>query len=340
MAFHLKVRGQCLKTTRLLQKISLSSIEMALLTLCELNTENLFISLEHHDGGSFENMSEGAWRKLALPQMRRKQKPLRKLWRMGATIGEIDPDVLMLVEVGGKESLQLFNQHFLESRYAPYILDSNSPRGIDLAFLLKKDLNYDVEIISNREMPIDVQTYQGGFAAKFSRDVAELHLSQNSELKLILLLTHLKSKISSDRDFQGTDRRKAEAAALAGLYDKLQKKYPHTPIIVGGDLNAELSSPELEPLTKTNLTDFHDVMGTAKEDRVSFVHFDYKGLPHPQTLDYLLLSPELKDKVQKDKSSTYHYRSFFDIPHPLPRTVSERYQMPSDHYPLVLTLDL
>jgi hypothetical protein len=53
-----------------------------------------------------------------------------------------------------------------------------------------------------------------------------------------------------------------------------------------------------------------------------------------------LLSPELKDKVQKDKSSTYHYRSFFDIPHPLPRTVSERYQMPSDHYPLVLTLDL
>jgi len=313
---------------------------MAQLRICELNTENLFISLDHYQGGGIEHLSEKEWRHLALPQLRRKQKSLKKLWSLSSAILDINADVLMLIEVGGKESLHHFNDLFLEKKYVAHFVESNSARTIDLAFLVKKNLPFEVEAISNRDMPIEVQAYQGAFAAKFSRDVAQLNLSKNHKLEMILLLTHLKSKISSDRDFQGKDMRTAEAVALAALYEKARAQYPDVPIVVGGDFNASLESPELAPLTRTDLTDLHDILQTPPDQRVSFVHFDYKKVAHPQVLDYLLLSPQLKTHIVPEKSGVYHYKSFYDIPYPQPKTPGERYMMPSDHYPVVLTLNL
>lgn len=310
------------------------------LKLCTFNLENLFISLEHFDGGDLEKFSESEWRRLALSQLRDKQKPINKLWALAAAITDMNPDVLMLIEVGGKESLDHFNHYFLKDAYTPYFVETNSRRAIDLAFMVKRDLCLRAKALSNRHVPVKMRgTPNHGLATRFSRDVAEFHLSVGRELKLILLLVHLKSKISTDRDFQGRDLRRAEAEALAALYEQISQKYPNTPIVVGGDFNSELTSPELEVLTQTDLTDFHDLIGTAKEDRISLVHFDYQGKPQPQVLDYLLISPHLKSKVIAKSSYTYRYKSFYDTPHPLPTNVHHRYHMPSDHYPVVLTIE-
>jgi endonuclease/exonuclease/phosphatase family metal-dependent hydrolase len=266
---------------------------------------------------------------------------LSKIWGLHNAILDINPDILMLIEVGGKESLEHFNHYFLKEAYDVHFLETNSKRGIDLAFLLKKDLPYRAKTISNRETPVKIPLLQGTrMTTRFSRDVAELHLYDKSDLKLILLLTHLKSKISTETDFQGRDLRRAEAEALSQLYQKISEKYPDVGVVVGGDFNSDLKSPELELLLKTNLTDFHELVGSPEESRISLVHFDYQGKAHPQTLDYLLVSPHLKNKVVKDKSYTYRYKSFYDLPHPLPSTVHERYHMPSDHFPLVLTLEI
>lgn len=309
--------------------------------LCELNTENLFISLEHYEGGGFETLTESQWRKLALPQLRRKQKPINKIWGLVDAIEDINPDILMLIEVGGKESLDHFNHYFLKNAFTVHFIETNSNRSIDLAFLIKKDFCWSAQAMSNRETPVKIDSYKNlDPAIRFSRDVAELHLFEGSELKLILLLTHLKSKISTDRDFQGRDTRRAEAAALSHLYTKLCERHPSVPMVVGGDFNSDLKSPELELLAKTDLTDFHDLLGSPMEARISQMHFDYKGQPQPQILDYLLISPHLKNKVVTEKSLTYRYKSFYDTPHPLPTTVSQRYHMPSDHFPLILTLDI
>ncbi len=311
------------------------------LTLCELNAENLFISLEHYEGGGFDNLSESQWRRLALPQLRKKQKPINKIWGLVDAIEDINPDILMLVEVGGKESLEHFNHYFLKNAYTAHFVETNSNRSIDLAFLVKKDLHYDTQIISNRHTPVTIDTYKNsGPALRFSRDVAEMHLSQNSQLQMILLLTHLKSKISTDTDFQGRDMRRAEANALAALYLKRREQHPEAAIIMGGDFNSDLKSPEMESIAKTDLTDFHDIAGNSAESRISQMHFDHQGLPQPQVLDYLLLSPHLKNKVIPKKSFTYRYKSFYNTPHPLPTTVHQRYHMPSDHFPLVLALDI
>lgn len=311
------------------------------LTLCVLNTENLFISLEHHDGSDFSDYSESEWRKLALPQLRHKQKPLNKLWGLTNAINDIQPDILMLIEVGGQESLEHFNRYFLKENYLVHFIETNSNRCIDLAFLVKKNIPLSAKTVSNRNTRLRISTHGDHHSPKrFSRDAAELHLFKDSQLKLILLLTHLKSKISTEKDFQGRDLRRAEAEALISVYHRISQQHPNVPVVVGGDFNADLESPELEIIRTSNLTDFHEILESSLEDRISFVHFDHLGQPKPQILDYLLVSPQIKNKIVKNKSFTYRYKSFYNAQHPLPTTIHQRYHMPSDHFPLVLTLDV
>jgi endonuclease/exonuclease/phosphatase family metal-dependent hydrolase len=310
------------------------------LKICEFNLENLFISMEYYRDQDLKVLSEEDWKDIALPQLRRRQKPLSKVWAASEAIEDIDPDILMLVEVGGRDSLENLNKHFLGDRFTPYFVEGNSRRGIDLGYLVKKGLSFDANISSNRETPVEVIAYHGRYVSRFSRDVAELRLSSDSRLVLILLLAHLKSKLGSQQDFQGKDVRTAEAFALAGIYQEIRSAHPGTPVIVGGDFNNNLSSLELEPVSRTDLTDFHDYIETSEKERFSFVHFDFAGTPLPQTLDYLLVSPELKDRIVGSKSFTYRYKSFYGIPQLPPESQSQRNLLPSDHYPQVLTVRL
>jgi endonuclease/exonuclease/phosphatase family metal-dependent hydrolase len=308
------------------------------LTLCEYNLENLFISMEYYAGQDLRAVSENEWRSFALAQLQRKQKPLYKLFGIAEAIEEIDADILMLTEVGGKDSLDYLNRYFLQDRYVVHFVEGNSTRGIDLGFMVKKGLPFKVEARSNRDTPVEVHTYQGKYTTRFSRDVAELRLSRNHDLKFILLLVHLKSMLSTEQDYKGKDVRTAEAMALTEIYQNLRIEHPAVPIVVGGDFNTELSSLELELLQRTYLTDFHDCLETPYEDRVSLVHFEVDGKPRPHVLDYLLISPHLCDRILKEKSYTYRYKTFYDVPEPLPDQPQTRYRKPSDHYPLVLTL--
>lgn len=244
------------------------------------------------------------------------------------------------MEVGGRESLDNFNQHFLEQKFIPLFVEGNSTRNIDLGFLVKKDFRYRAEARSNRETQVEVANILGKYFSRFSRDVAELRLYDGQELKLIILLAHLKSMLSTDQDFKGKDTRTGEAEALVRIYKNLRTGFPGVPIIVGGDLNASLSSLELEFLEQSDLIDFHDYLQTPEENRVSLVYFDDAGQRVLNVLDYLLVSPDLCDQIIGSKSYTYRYKGFFDIPERLPESIQARYQMPSDHYPLVLTLNM
>jgi endonuclease/exonuclease/phosphatase family metal-dependent hydrolase len=296
--------------------------------------------MEYYEGQDLHQMSELEWRELSLAQLQKKQKPLAKVWGLSKAILDIDPDILMLVEVGGKESLENFNQYFLKDQFQTCFLEGNSKRNIDLGFLIKKNLPFRVEALSNKETPIEVNSYQRRYISKFSRDVGELRLYEGDQLKFIVLLVHLKSMISTEQDFKGKDVRTAEAIALAGIYSKLRADFPKVPIVLGGDFNTSLATLELELLARTDLVDFHDLLNTPEEKRVSLVHFDYLERPHLLILDYLLISPHLKNRIIDSESYTYRYKGFYEIPENLPKTPKDRYQMPSDHYPLVLTIDL
>src|SRR4051794_1224904 len=115
------------------------------LTICEFNVENLFVSMAYYEGQDLAQVSEQQWKEFALPQLRKKQKPIWKLWGLAKAIDEIDADILMLAEVGGSESLETFNRCFLGERYEVFFVEGNASRGIDLGYLVKKDLGFRAE---------------------------------------------------------------------------------------------------------------------------------------------------------------------------------------------------
>lgn len=310
------------------------------LKVCEFNLENLFISLEYYENQSLEKTTENEWKNFALAQFQMRQKPLAKLRGVAKAILDIDADVFMLVEVGGKESLEHFNRLFLNDQYITYFVEGNSRRSIDLSFLVKKGLPYRVETRSNKEIPIEVEAYTGKYQTRFSRDVAELSLHDDTGMRLILMLVHLKSKISSDQDFRGNDVRTAEANALAELYRARREEFPEVPIVMGGDFNSDLQSPEFANLLVTDLKDFHAIKGSTEEERVTLIYFDYKGAPNPQVLDYLLISPHLHDLMIHDQSFTYRYKTFYDVEELIPEDRKQRHLQPSDHFPIVVEFKL
>ncbi|MFN7131698.1 MAG: endonuclease/exonuclease/phosphatase family protein, partial [Myxococcales bacterium] len=253
---------------------------------------------------------------------------------------EIDADVVMLVEVGGEDSLVSFNRLFLGDRYEPYFVEGNSARGMDLAFLVRRGLPLEAEALSNREREVRLFREGAHRRARFSRDIAELRLCEGDVPRLILLLVHLKSKLSAVGDVAGRSLRTAEADALADFYAQRRSEFPGVPVVVGGDFNAPLGSQELELLARSGLVDFNDVVGTPESQRYTHVHFDMAGNVRAEAIDYLLLSPELRDVVVKEGSFTFWYQGERGTAPPLPSAAVGRYLMPSDHFPVVVTLDL
>ena len=311
------------------------------LKFCEFNLENLFINMDAYSGEDLGRMSEEAWKKLTYSQLQDRQKPLFKVLGLAKAILDIDPDVVMAVEVGGLESLELFNRYFLEDRYEVVCPASNSKKGIDLGYLVRKNLPYDFEVKSNRDLRFEVDYYQGKIESGFGRDALELHVYEKGTRipALIAISVHLKSKISTSREANGRNSREAEAQALASLYRKIRKEQ-NVPVFVSGDFNASLDSKEFASLRVLDLVDLHDVLKTPKSEKYTLVHFDYQEMPNPNLLDQVLLSPELVDKVVHRDSYIYRYKSFYDIPDDPPKTLKERYAMPSDHYPVVVTFKL
>ena len=212
---------------------------------------------------------------------------------------------------------------------------SNSSRGIDIGFLVKPELPYECSVKSNRKQIINYKnkTY------KFSRDIPELRLNQAGEMKMIIMGVHLKSKISSEEDYEGMDTREAEVSGLVTNYLRLKEKY-QVPILVMGDFNGFVQKDNHEHefkqiFVKTTLVDYLDVLQSPDLDRVTYVRTNPY---HLSQLDYILIDQDLVLKVSA-KSRVLRFLTFYDIELPLPKTFAEKKQLPSDHYPQILILE-
>lgn len=284
------------------------------------------------------------------------QKPLDKVEWVGRTIKEIDADIVMLVEVGGIQSLDLFNKRYLNDAYYTALLPGNSDRGIEMGYLIHKRLSHFHQILSHRETklnfnyPHEITEHQTqGKKLKnhrFSRDISELRLLKDDKVDYILMLVHLKSKLDKEGiDFNGTLRRKAELEKLVETYNTRRKEFPGVPIIIGGDFNGHaqkiLTGQEFISLyLHSDLEDVLEVIGEAAERRFSYFHFNRENIREASQLDYIMLPPELHSKVQKEESGIYHYRDQHGVVLPYPQDSFQRYALPSDHYPIVVTLNI
>lgn len=238
----------------------------------------------------------------------------------------------MLCEVGGLESLDMFNSLYLNNLFIPFLIPGNSDRGIEIGFLIKKSFNCSYQYISHKEK-------------NFSRDVAELRVFKNNNLELIILLVHLKSKWDREgNDPNGFLKRSNEIKELLNIYQTIQNEFPNCPIIIAGDLNgiAQKNNCEREfreIYKQTSLLDILDLLNLSEQERTTFVHFTKDGQPENCQIDYIFLPELLQNKIIKEDSGIYRYLDQHGIPLSLPQNPFERYALPSDHYPLVLTLD-
>lgn len=307
----------------------------------ELNAENLLINWERNQPTkSLLDLNEKEWQ--SLTTLNTPNKELLKIQSLAEAVLDESPDVLAIVEVMGPHSLGLFNLHFLNDEYDVFYTNTNSNRGIDMGFLVKKTCLYQKEIKSHNNLRV---TLSSNVTGRFSRGVSELKLrGQDGKVEFIFLLVHLKSQLSSQKDLNGFDQRKAEIASLVELYKNIQKENVEAKVIITGDFNgwAGFDSPDAEfkvIYEATDLRDVHDLISSTLEERASHVYFNYLGEAQANQLDYIFLNQLGQDAMIKANSYSYRYK-YFGYPWPLVKTISERRALPSDHYPQVVVFNL
>ncbi|WP_127717438.1 hypothetical protein [Halobacteriovorax sp. HLS] len=317
-------------------------------SICSYNVENLFIP-------PYSNQE--------CYKLYKYEKSSEKVKKVAEAILDINAEIIFLCEVGGIDSLKNFVDKHLEDKYHYSLIPGNSDRGIELAYLIKKDLPVECRHYThkNRELgflyPHEEKENQHLISQQLpplynshypSRDIAELRLySNDSEVpSLILLGVHLKSHLDKEGiDFGGKLRRKAELEHLVSTYNILNKRYNgEVPIILLGDFNgnASLNNHDVEfkkIYEQDDLLDTLEIINEPQENRVSIHIFEKSGKDLSLQLDYIFLPKSLHHKVRPKESGIYNYKNDYGAPLPRPTSIYERYQLPSDHYPVVCTLN-
>ena len=257
--------------------------------------------------------------------------------QQAAIIRELNPDVGVFQEVdGGGPTLDRFNHSHLENAFATLLNEGNDQRGIQVGMFLRRDLPFEVEYRSNKD-----HQYDGGNV--FSRDVPEMILRIPGQHKpfLIILGTHYKSKRSRDGDHESNNLRRAQVDATVEIIQELWQEFgAKIPVILAGDFNGNFNNEkEFASLKRAlSMEDPFNVLNKSAKDRITHTFHPRDGATNKNQLDYLLVSPEIKECVKQ--ASVYRYKDASGREIPIPETFDQRSKNPSDHFPVMLTLDM
>jgi hypothetical protein len=320
------------------------------------NAENLFLLFDQPIPPHFQKLTEPQWQKLSASVY--ENKPIKKCLEIAEIIQSENPDIFMLCEVGGFESLKSFNQLFLDDKYIPALIEGNSDRNIDVGFLIKKDrgLSYTLQSHKNRPLnflyPHENLSKKTGYPVNkesqfFSRDCSQLSIqsAENGATLLLILLTHLKSRLDPEKiDPGGTERRSAELRTCVDIIKELELIHPNVPIIFAGDLNGYAGRPNTDPefsllYSETELEDVLDVAGLSIEKRSTFFQVKNGKPAEGKQIDYCFISKQLKKILKKDSAYVFKYKDQFGFSFDIPRTLDDKLKLPSDHYPIFFALE-
>lgn len=319
------------------------------LKFCLFNVENLFMLFDTAPTPSDLKLDEIQWQKLSTAIY--ENKPLKKLHALSKVIQDINADIYMLCEVGGLESLNHFNRLFLNSEYSTCLIEGNSDRNIDVAFLIRKGLPFYYDVNTNKNHPLEIPEKllkNNAVTQLFSRDVTELRLFENNANHpfLFCLLTHLKStRDPHGVDHNGSLKRTAEVKGLTEIYQDLEQKNPNTPILMAGDFNGNASADQTDPefkiiYEKLTVSDVLQLVGVEKSERATFYQVSNISINKTEgkQIDYCFLNPEAQKFLNKNSAQVYRYKDSYGSPLPPPKTLADKQSLPSDHYPIVFEL--
>ena len=301
-----------------------------------LNAQDLFLFMDKHDQTSLEDLNEIKWNLMSSSLINNKSK--EKCLSLARAITDADADIVMMTEVGGHESLANFARFVLKDQYISMSLPSNSDRGIDLGYLVKRTVPYELAIHSHIDFALPEP------ARRFSRDVLRLDLIRDEKIEMILLLVHIKSKLNlRGADFEGRTRRVLEVKGLVEIYQKLLVH--QVPILVGGDFNGHAGEKDTEEEFKaiyqeTDLKDVAYLANIPDEERFSYIYFTRGGNRFVQQIDYLFISEKFAHLIEPKECYFPRYSHPTGLPLPIPKRMEQKNTLPSDHYPFLATLKI
>jgi endonuclease/exonuclease/phosphatase family metal-dependent hydrolase len=284
------------------------------------------------------------------PNPQQQVKPMRKRREAAQAILRESPDIIVMQEV--EKDLSTAEEYAnidLQGQYRALMVAGNDERGINIAFFVKNDLPFEAVLQTHRdERAVDPVNPRAGPVPIFSRDVPELSLfARGMPLTGVPLFSilgvHFKSKRDRPGDAQGRMLRGAQAQRTVDLVNRLRRQWgERSRVIVTGDFNGKMRTDrELDPLASIGMTDALDAARVPRtvEDRTTHTFHPSRSRTDYSRLDYMLLSPAVAQSVV-----SAHVHRYIDPatgqPRPLPASRGERNKNPSDHFPVIMEIDL
>lgn len=262
-------------------------------------------------------------------------KNLKHLQQISYLVFKTNPEVLLLNEVGGLESLEIWNEKFLENSYHPFWHQSLSNRGIDPGALVKKEILENYSILSSF------------VSTGFTRGVLRLQFfSNSSNLSHCLLeiwLVHLKSKLpayhSESKDVFSTKQRQIEVELLCSMY---QMHDEIIPLVVCGDFNGIASGQHREPEFSSihRRTKLVDPLENGDQSLRWTTPYLMGNKMFYNPIDVVFFNPSALSRLIGPPMRLNFINPQTDQPFAIPKTMNDKKNLPSDHYPLSFKLKL
>ncbi len=251
-------------------------------------------------------------------ELRKRNVTWQATYNTARVIAEVNPDILLCVEVENRPTLQRFNDQVLKTQFErgfPHamVIDGNDDRGIDVGVLSRYPINGMRSHVDDRN-PNGERT--------FSRDCPEYVVQLAPGKAIVVLPNHFKSRRGGNGG-PVQERRLAQACAASAIASRAQEMSPF--VLLGGDLNDTPDSPALQPLWETGFVDVLD-HASYPADRPGTYGTGRAG----DKIDYLLMSPALRARLQHtgiERRGSYHPNTWepFD-------TVKSAADEASDHH--------
>lgn len=270
-------------------------------------------------------------------------KPEEKLSRIRALILEESPDIAVIQEVENLEALTDLSQKELKGIYQPFLLKGNDTRGIEIGFLIKRDLPLFVQHFTNKDEQFEEN--HEVFAGKkiFSRDLPLMVLrkSETDNPFMLVFGNHAKSKRSRSKDPESTILRTAQYEKTALIIKAFLDKYGHNiPALLVGDFNTDVrTAPELD-----NIREFMTSAFDLAEDKTQ-EHERITHSYHPKDLPpvYSQMDDVWVSEAGSSLILSAHVIPFKDeVGNIIPpaQSYEERETHPSDHRPVTIEMKL
>lgn len=255
---------------------------------------------------------------------------------------EEDADIILVSEINDIEFFQKYVSDDLHGRWVLKIQSSNQPES-SLGYLVKENfpLEYSVETHTNARA-VDRLGQEGPL---FVRDSPSLILNYGGH-RLVLQGVHARSMSKNNPvDPGGLFRRSMEYKGIRGIENFYRRQFSGSVgFIELGDFNTDTNSAQEFKILLPGFHRFLDLAGVNNPvARITHNYFQWDANARPlqvkrHQLDDILIGREMVPHFVNG-----YVRRFKDIHGkilPLPSTIDEREEAPSDHFPVVAILDL